>query len=945
MIKRTGRWTTEALIATERGQRFDEWTTRISGGGTFNQGTKADYDGDVLNWRNNSGASVGTAEWRDSYANLTLETDASYEDAHTVHLRVNTATNATNAIALGPATTLHAGSGPGNCYFAKAEASGSVHIYEMVSGTPTSLANASATVIPGDVLSLAYRWDISGAVADLSVMVNGTVVASTTDASFRMSTVSGLPGVFGDDTPSTGTAVMGFWSSEWWVTNGYETYSELRRQLPDVVGGLSLQIMQHQRYTDSTTDKIKHLIIGGLEKVVWTFSRIGGCKTLDASFLPDSTAARYFEDPSFADYVAGDWMGGDVLLNIRYDVSEMADDVSDALWRGRIVSIKRDPDTGMVDLSAEGLFDSLRETVLEKDYTNTTIRNIIVDIIDQVSKGPTSSGKDGIVVYNPAKIVGVDSVLDLKIDLEVKWETAASVLETLAGYMPSTIVYGVDRDGEFYLDQQYETYDEDGVHPGVQTFFVGQDQIEKWSVATDLRNVRSTVLVLGKEEGEDDEEKTRVKAQVTCDLSREFFGNRTKVVNNSEIPDEGLAGKVAAAESKKISAPAINGELETVGLIQGQYSFWQSLVVSAPSVAINLKRAQSGGEYFLRRYGDMDAYSVKEKGSSGAVISLPAGTIEQALNTGYLIHCALTFPFAHPGSSGDSAFLFGRPATSGATDHGWMSVYWYNTNGTDGTILILWTSASASVRQISTGISVPVAGGVEVHLTIHRDASGVFRIYNGNSLTTTDSTHTAQVHQSTANPWKWFTCPNSAIAGVVDGDFGFEEFWVVITAYLGVGIEYDNSNQVTGFIARNHDQHLHRNDAFGLLTYGRFTDEKASAATTSTYPVFQLDASFNPTLGTATYTKSLAGSTVDGAPISTGNVNGYRMDSSNPKRWGGPAIFNAEQVRYEIMPHDGTLRRKFTLGRIPTTVFSSLAEVERQVQRASELLNRTPPTI
>ena len=938
-LKRTARWTTAGLVAVERGQRFDDWTKRISaGGGNFNQGVKADYDAKVLNWTNNVGASTGTAEWYLDKSTLDLETDANIEDGHTVHMRINTATNVTNAIALGPATTIHAGSGAGNCYFAKAEASGVVHIYKMQGGTATSLASASSTLVPGDVLSLAYQWDIIAAEALLSVMVNGAVLNVVLDTTFRMSLVAGLPGVFGDDVPSTGN-VMGFWSSEWWVTRGFETFSEIRRQLPEAVGGLSLQFMERQRFTDSTTPKVKHLVIGGLERVSWSFARIGGCKILDAEFKPDASAERYFEDPPFLDYVAGDWLGGDVLLNVKYDPSD--DVVSDAVWRGRLRSSRRDPNTGMVKIRAEGLFESLKEVVLVKNYEQVKIKDIIVDVIQSAAKGAETDDRDGLILFNASKIVGIDSVLDLVIDLEVRWETADSVLATLTEYMPTTIVYGVDRDGEFYLDQQYETYEENGVHPGVQTFFVGADQIDSWDLETDLKDVRPTVLVLGKET---EDGKSRINSSATCELSRAFFGNRTKVISNGEILDTGLASKVAAAESKKVSSPAINGNLKTIGLIQGQRSFWQSLVISAPSVAVNFKRAQSGDEYFLRRYGDLPAFSVKEKGSAGARITLPSTLTEQAMERGWVIHCALKFPFAHPGGSGFSAFLFGRPATSGATDHGWLSVYWSNTNGTDGTIIVVFTDTASSVRVISTAISVPVAGGSEVHLTIWRDNGGVFRVYDGNSLTVTDSTHTSRTQQTLTTPWRWFDHGNGDLTEI-DGDFGFEEFWAVLSSFLGVGIEHDNSGGVVTFISRNHNQALHRNELFGLSTYGRFTETKAAAATTSTYPVMQRDALSVPTVGTATYVKSLAASTVDGDPISANSRNGYRMDSTSPKRWGGPAIFNAEQVKYELTPHDGILTRNFTLGRVPANQFSSIAAIERQIARAAELLNRTPTTV
>ncbi len=943
-----------ARVASEFGQTFDQWTKRDPLGGIGWSTPIRELDGaNSMSWTNLVGSLLGSAAFPHPLSSFSLSSSGTYSSQHTVHVRV-AYSNSFLYWEIGPGTALHNVGGVADNMYALLAGNIGVALpflalIKLASGglgisVVTLTVGTNAIVRQNDILSLSYRKNSAGGGSvDLAIMVNGVVKATGTDASspYDIATLPGKFGLYGDLIQAIFTSDMGHHLQEWWVTDGWQTFEQTPSVYPELQRSLRLTFMDRQRFTTATQPKIK-AIVGGLTKCRWTYKRIGGCATLSAEFRypdDDDPVAASFRAPTHADWASGNWLGGDVILSLPFTALEADPNVAltakpDAVWRGRVTKLKLDTDTRVVKVTAEGLFSAMRERVVgERDYDDT-VRAIIIDVISSTAKSATL---DTAYRYNPAKIVGLQSALDLRVKLEVRAQTVKSILDKLSAYLPDGVVWGVDRDGEFFLDQQLDgwTVGHDG--NGVLTFDATRDGVD-FDLGIDVGRVRTIVNVIGSEDkAGGTTAKTslagRVYGRAEAERASELYGERAEIHTDSGIEEAGLAFKVALTSLKGAVAPRITAKLRVANPFRGLRSLYQSLTVSAPRVMV---RDSSEAEKKLRFYDDVPSFSAKEEGSSGAGLAFPLSVSEQNLERSWLVHCALKFDLAHPGVAGQDAFVFGRPddALGGL---GWGSLWWQFNSGN-----LFWqfTPITGGISFINTGINVPIAGpGTVVDFTVWRDASGTFRFYDGNTLTATSALPATTMKTGPVGAWRWFF-NGISVTNYIDGDVSARHFWCFDAVPLQA-LKSAAFSPVQDFIARNAGGPLHRNDAHGLLTYIPLREQwsvDTYAGVTGNPSLSVPMALIAPSLDT----KSAAPGTPDGDDFD-GTPSGLTVGTE--KKWGGPWVFNAERVSYTYDADSGTLTRDFVLGDFPLDGMATLARVQAQVEKLGDILKRVGKSI
>lgn len=971
---RQGRWATARRLATEYGQFFDDWDKK-NNGGSWTTALLADYEGKAISWTNNAGAAEGTAAFRLPYSTFNI-VSADYEDEHTVHLRVTENTQS-SAFAIGPATTLNGAGSIHDCYFVEAQGT-QVRIGKVLSGVVSTLATAAATtVFEGDVISIAYRYDITGGDALLAAMVNGVEVATHTDMTdpIRMSSVSGRFGIFGDSSPSlANTLNAGHILNEWWVTDGWESYEEAPPFLQSLARGLRIYVKNR------STSTIRHVLSGVLTRCRWSVKRLGGCASLNASFRfpassstrerPASAEAQTWVDPKSTDWTQSEWMGGEVVLALHYSGARLDESPTlttidqDSVWRGRVESITYDPNTQSVRLSAVGLVKELDEVFLRFKNLTATVRNHVLALI----QGAKIAFPATLFQFNPTKIVGTQSALDLQVRVENRGSNVRRLLDKVLAYLPDSVVWGVDRQGDFFLDQQLDHYTEALSGAGILHVNVGRPGV-KYERTTSLAKLANGISLLGKEdEGSGGTSLGgRVEGAARCDRSQSLFGPRGILHTDSQVQSQGLALKMALVRLKKLAIPEVSAKLEVTEPVRGLRSLYQTLVAAAPRVAVSEQDAASqpgpvsdvgdlflqgtlstarkdgggwppvaGGdrsatEYLLQMFDDQPAIALGGQGSLGDGVSLASSSAEQGLNLSWLIHVALRFDFAHPGGTGDLAFLLGRrDNAAAATDWGWGMLVWHKTGASTGTLEWRYSSSTGSARTFSLGISVPPAGsGTVVNLSIYREANGTWRVYNGTSLIGTAAAPpaTTDTLQSTTAAWEWFkTDASTPPANVIQGDVTLEHFWLMP---LGpIEAQEHTLTPIPEFISRNNASPLQRMDGNPLL-YIPFREESLS------FRGCQLGSSGMVSVApTFTQATAIANQTPIGGQLRAG----ARVGSE--KKFGGPLVFDAERVTYEYDGMSGLLKRSFDLGAPPPGLIRTLAEIGEQQRQLVEVTKR-----
>lgn len=712
---------------------------------------------------------------------------------------------------------------------------------------------------------------------------------------------------------------------------------------------LHLEILKRERWNNSGTPVAKHILSGQLLTAKWSYNRIGGCNKLDARFrfkdAADPEDGR-FADPNHDDWDTDEWFGGEVAVRFP-NRGLLVDDVGvKTVWLGRVTRMKYDSSTREIRCQGEGLVFNLDELHINHNYIDQTLRDILEDVAITVRKTDPNLGNDTYI--RSYSIVGQGSLLDTRISIDAKWESARSVIQKVFEFLPEGMVWGVDITGNLYVDQQS---DQHGANTKLTYVFVEHEGTTV-TREVNLRRLRTVVQVLGKE---NEDQTDRVTAEATCEKGRALYGTRREIYTDALIPDAGMAQKVAAARCAKLASIGMNMTLKTVSHHEGDRSLFQSITTFAPMVAVsealpdeitfddgqNLAAAGSLRATTRRglvSFGDSVGYSAKDKGSAGASASVASNHVERALNKGWLVHLAMRFNFANTGTGQD--FLFGRPRDS-ATAYGWGSLWWLT-----GTGKLLWQYQDTGLvnRQIDTLITVPTAGsGTVVHFTVWRSVDGHWRFYNGNTLTKTDLTLTQNL-PSNADLWRWWNHgKTSPPSGDAHGDFEFDEFWVINTSTLEAYNTAVAGLPVAGFISRTNDKPLRRGECLGLRRYCRFhvpTSDLIDPPWDCWHATGDVDATVAKT--TVAYTQSLAVGTQNGAVVTTANRIGHQIGTE--KKWGGPLILNAETVTYTVHAAEGLIEREFQLGPVPIDGFTTMAQLKEDVRRQDEYLRRVVNT-
>jgi hypothetical protein len=1015
-LRGTVRRLSEGVLATERGDSFSTthgWVMRYNafGGSPLFDQRSLDQRSpahNVIQWFNDGSIlRSGTAEYFVPYATLTTQFDQEgvYEDAHTVHLRILQGTNDSSeypsgqgGVGLGPATVIWtAGAGvAGNCYGLRAwydNVGGKSYIeigFHAVTGLFQSFGTpvrAEKVVGPGDVLSLSYRYDTSGAASDLMALFNGVEVASTSVAGgYRMSTVtgSGLPGLIGFGVPARGGNSYGDMASEWWVTKGYgeSAYSEIPSVVADRTGDVKVQLMSREVHVPNASSEpvARYLLSKEITDLQFTVQRIGGpssCQIIGVvqdwqeGTTPDPTQIGLYEP--FADYWSDkEWHGGELRILVSYSTQgrrKLTSDseVDEVAWNGRIRELTYDRATRAITILGEGWIAALDEAIVPSYRATASIRDAVKEVLGYVTRG---AGVDHEFPIADVQLTALKSILDTR----QKWDflnvTVRSALQTILATLPGMtglggagMVWGVNSGSlfgrtyqrpVFYLLQALHHYETDSTTPPSTAHFptLDADASLTYRRIASFGDMRNDVTVYGAETSErpTPSDLSRVKGRAQCKPSIDRWGRKQEVQTESDVVDGGLAARVAQAIVKRKASLGVHVDLKMTYDLGDTMSLWHALVPDQPYVAILDRREPDDvsvlrtiGETttkdykvwdkMLRRYGDVEAYAHKDDGDSGALLSFSSTGREQNLNKSWMLHLEVHFDEPAGGAGSSYRTIFGRQQSG---NNGWGALVWHNT----GTGKLYWSCRLGGTnRYIDTGIAVPILtpGNTTVRFTVYRDATGNFHFYDGATLKRTEINYQNDATESHTDDWQFWD-------GKWDSSwFGaFENFYLYDFALC---TWRDSVAEVQAFLNRNTNQRLHRNEGCGIIRRACFNE--ANTVDTSQFTGFYWDEK-NQVKFTYTWTQQSASD--EPKLLTTGDRRGWRMGDSSQepsapgtmhlKKWGGPLVLVMERVTYRISPKLGTVEVTLRAGKGPADFPSSIAAIKRQAEREAEILAR-----
>jgi len=960
------------MLLVEQGfQTVDRWTQRASSSALFfSKGipnSSPNYD--IVGFTNNSGAGGATAEHFLSYSDLTLGSGTDLEDIHSVYMRM-TRTNDVTTVAVGPATVIHSGGAgkSGNCYLAFARDNAGtpkVGIAAQAGGAFVLLTEVTKTVAAGDVLGISYAWNTTSSRAELVATVNGETVASiNSPGGYRMSTLAAKPGVVGLNTPSLATGSgFGHWFAEWWVTNTDATeFVQPGQPYPTKVGDLKVRIMEKQRFSTDPTPKGKYLFGSELVSCEFGYKRIGGCSSAQFTVLlqdwvEGTTAnpeAKSMEEPFQDDWENGDWMGGDVVISCSYSARkyEIGNFVDEDLWRGEVTKIDFDRRTKVVSITAKGLTESLRDRFVWKySQTGETLRKAIETILASATKTGTSDGR--IVSTN---IIGIQSILDQRMDIDFEAISARDALEKVLRIVPDGVIWGTDRNGQFYVQQQTDHYTED-LSGGIYFPHFDADFVTTWKKTNDFNRVNH-VSAFGKEVDEGQpvfNTLRRYNGDATMERYRTIRGTRTKVLTESSIVDRGLAAKLAQATLKRVGGHRITARLQTTEPIEGTRSFWHALVPFSPYISVQERLEPDAtltdprlgvAEFYkvhdemIRLYGDLTGYSTTLDGTSGGKISIPPTAYEQNLTgKNWMMQVSLKFTTAHGGVANEHAFVVGR--SEAVPNLGWGYLSWQNTTGK-----LYWNyrTNGGTNRSLDTGITINSTTPANriLHFTVWRDNNGDFKFLDSGTTTATIATYRTDVIRTSTADWSIFSGP--ALSRGWKGDV--QEFRVIDTSDMRTDGTGGPSAGVAGFLTRNVGRALRRNEDRGLLRYAKLNNPMVPGGLALPSAVCWERNGKSGSANQATWLISNIGATNTVGYVAF-TAGGWRLgDSASSstdlglKKWGGPLVLLVESVSYRVDPGSGTVRTSFKLGGDISSFEGTIANVKRQVEIQADTLKR-----
>ena len=326
--------------------------------------------------------------------------------------------------------------------------------------------------------------------------------------------------------------------------------------------------------------------------------------------------------------------------------------------------------------------------------------------------------------------------------------------------------------------------------------------------------------------------------------------------------------------------------------------------------------------------GDVTASGLYFEGDNGGYFEIAEKAAYQ-LTASWLVHVQIRFEQA-PQLVGFN-MVFGQQNTNMNIDgkHGWGVLYWDSNTGD-----LMWGYTEVQGGNnvaLTTWINVPVAGPfpITVDFTAALDDAGTLHFYNGNVVTERTGLigllGTGGIY---ANPWRF---AKSYFGPHGESRFTFNNFSFFNTVGWTNDFLLTITQALDDWVVANEGKRLYMSFGTGLVAWAELVENQDAR---TTLPVKYPD-------GTVAQDVVL---TKTGGDLAKNPVN---VDSrAGPQwhqnlRWGGPIILNVNSVRYSLSPTLGRVTKRFELGSRELTLPNFVAQVERQVKEAQNVLRKT----
>lgn len=712
----------------------------------------------------------------------------------------------------------------------------------------------------------------------------------------------------------------------------------IRRASTFVMGDFVVLLKKFKRYTDSPNDDVRATYTSEITDASWSWNRIGGCGEAQIEVASNPSLSVHVDDlfnvnekiyqGSISPTLDGDLYGGIVEIWVRLfpDLPNvLTDKTATRVYMGRIRRIDTSPKKGTAILACEGLGAALNEITLDQDFTDQSIRQIVNTIVDLGIKGNIASGLDGPLLGK--SIIVASNYLDTIVpSVKARGEDAAEILERVISFLPGRYVWGVDRNGIFFLQGQDEPYEERNAQIAVDSYILNHNVVE-WNRRIRLDQVATEIEVHGKF---NEETNFRIKASAESPRLRQLYGPRRKIVTESDITETSLAGKLAQAELQERSRTIVEGDLTVDEQVHPQKSFRHSTVEFAAPVLL------SDTGQVARVMGDVVGNGLYLEGDGGSFFDI-AKKSQYQLSSEWLMHIDIRFEAA-PQFVGLN-MVFGQQNTNIGTDglHGWGVLYW---DSTDGQLYWGYTITAGSInRTRGTQIFVPTGGPfpITVKFTVAVDNTETISFYNGivlhRRIGMAGFTGSGGIYD---HPWRG-ALSHLGSHGETKLTFNNFSFFNANTWVGNLGDNYSDAFD-TWVLANGDEGRLGMAWNTGLIAWAEMVElQDARTSMPVKYGSAAAAADEGLSRPDLTFTKAVSevGKTrVAGAPVQS-------PEWYQGKKWGGPLALNHDSVKYRVNPQTGRVRKIFSLGSKSLTIPNVVAQTDLKLKQALSILQKT----